>query len=401
MGRKASDKPWLQGATGWWCATLRGKRVYLDKDYRVACRKLKILREQEKRGEQPDKRDWLDSPFRILAAAYLEKLKGLRKPATYRAARYDLVRAGRILPKTLRVSELGIEHLDDLVAAMQEEKWGQKQNQRYSPSTIRDTITTLQGVLNWAVRTRKLDENPLRGYVKPRGRIRRRPITWPEFHRLLRKAGRNFRQFLIAQRLTGCRSGEVAGLLWQWVDLEEGFWIIPDHKTVTTEKEPKPRMIPLPDHVLRMCKRLAKKPHHPNGHVFLNQHGRPYTKDCLVRNMDRLRKRAGIGLKGGERIVLHSNRVSFATEASPRVSAYELAKLLGHTDVRTTFRYTSYSREHLREIQSRAQGGAIRVGASSKGVGQGAVVVVDGDGSPHPALSATFAEPTVPISRVS
>ena len=41
MARKSSGKPWLHGASGWWCATIGGKRKKLDKDYKVACRKLK------------------------------------------------------------------------------------------------------------------------------------------------------------------------------------------------------------------------------------------------------------------------------------------------------------------------------------------------------------------------
>jgi hypothetical protein len=38
MARKASDKPWFHNASGWWCATLNGKRKKLDKDFVVACR---------------------------------------------------------------------------------------------------------------------------------------------------------------------------------------------------------------------------------------------------------------------------------------------------------------------------------------------------------------------------
>jgi hypothetical protein len=36
MARKASDKPWLHNASGWWCATLNGKRKKLDKNFVAA-----------------------------------------------------------------------------------------------------------------------------------------------------------------------------------------------------------------------------------------------------------------------------------------------------------------------------------------------------------------------------
>ncbi len=56
MGRKPSDKPWLHTPSGYWCATVSGGREYLDRDYNVACRKLKPLRRKAKQA-QPVNRD--------------------------------------------------------------------------------------------------------------------------------------------------------------------------------------------------------------------------------------------------------------------------------------------------------------------------------------------------------
>lgn len=103
------------------------------------------------------------------------------------------------------------------------------------------------------------------------------------------------------------------------------------------------------------CRWLARKPHKPEDHVYLNKLGIPYTMDCVVRKMDRLRKRVGIEAKGGEQIVLYSNRHTFGTDSSGRVSDLELAELMGHTDVRTTQRYTHFNVERLQDIQRRAQ----------------------------------------------
>jgi hypothetical protein len=88
-----------------------------------------------------------------------------------------------------------------------------------------------------------------------------------------------------------------------------------------------------------MCRRFARSPHKPGEHVFLNCWGRPYTKDSLVTKMDRIRERAGIAVKGGERIVLYSARHTYGTEAVGRVSDIELAELMGHTEARMTQRY--------------------------------------------------------------
>ena len=77
-----------------------------------------------------------------------------------------------------------------------------------SPTTIKDTITTVQGVLNWAVEFELIDATPLPKYKKPAARCRTRVITRGEFGALLRHSDRNFQRFLMGLRLTGCRPGE-------------------------------------------------------------------------------------------------------------------------------------------------------------------------------------------------
>ena len=103
------------------------------------------------------------------------------------------------------------------------------------------------------------------GYEKPKAHRRTRVITPEEYEKLLAKADPNFRRVITALRMTGCRPGEVRTLIWEWVDLESKLWIIPDHKTVTRQTNPQPRIIPLPDAIVEMCKLLAQQPHKPAG----------------------------------------------------------------------------------------------------------------------------------------
>ncbi len=347
MGRKPSDKPWHHNPTGYWCVTLDGKREYLDRDYQVACRKLKALKARRKR-ERAGGREWLDQPFSVLADEYMADIKARKKAATYSAVRYSLLRALKILGSTLRVAEVRKLHLAKIEQALTAAE--------YSPTTVKHTIAAVQGVFHWAVKHEVLDVNPLVGYDKPKAHRRTRVITPEEYEKLLAKADPNFSRVITVLRLTGCRPGEVRTLIWEWVDLESKLWIVPDHKTVTRQANPQPRIIPLPDKIVEMCKELAQQPHKIENHVFLNKFGKPYTKDCFVRKMDRLRKRAGIEVKAGERIVLYSNRHTYGTEKSARVSSIELAELMGHTDVRTTQRYTHFNTDRLHDIQRRAQG---------------------------------------------
>ncbi len=346
MPRKSSNKPWLHSGSGFWCTWLNGKREYLDKDYKVACRKLRALKADQKRQAEGN-HEWMNVPFAILVDEYLDDVKARRKEDTYDSCRYRLLRALKILGKTVLVGDMRKLHLA---------KIEQKLADDYSPTTVKDTLASVQGVFNWAIEHEMLDTNPLAKYRKPAARRRHRVIEPAEFQALLRHADVNFRRVLLALRMTGCRPGEIRSLIWEWVDLENHMWIFPDHKTITRQQQPRPRLVPLPDAIWKMCAMLAREPHDPSEHVFLNRRGQPYTKDCLVRKMARIRKRAGITTKAGENIVLYSNRHTYATAAVGKVSDTELAEVLGHVDTSMLQRYTHINADRLRDIQRRAQG---------------------------------------------
>ncbi|QEG36203.1 tyrosine-type recombinase/integrase [Bythopirellula goksoeyrii] len=345
MSRPSTGKPWLHESSGYWCSSVERKRVYLDKDYKTACRKLRQLRSERKKAEQGASSEWLTAPISDLADEFLDDILARRKPSTHTNYCYQLLRALSIIGPSTPVVEIGKLHLA---------KIEQKMVGRYSPSTIRDTIAVVQTVYGWAVRHDLLFDNPLVGYEKPRGQARTRIVSPAEFQTLLRHSDQSFRCILLALRWTGCRPVEIRTLVWDWVDLEAGCWILRDHKTITRQRKPRPRIIPLPIPMLKLCKRLSQQNPDPDSFVFLNAHGTPYTKDTLCRKMSRVRKRAGIQMKAGEQLVLYSARHTFGTEASGKVSDIELAELMGHTDVRTTQRYVHIDTDRLKEIQRRA-----------------------------------------------
>lgn len=226
----------------------------------------------------------------------------------------------------------------------------------FSSSTVRDTIAAVQMTFNWALRNDMLDMSPLVGYQKPAAGGRTRIMTDEEFQLLMRHSDVRFRRFLLSLRLTGCRPGELRMLVWSMVDIGAALWILPRHKTVTMQREPRPRIIPLPDSILKMCSWMAAEKSHPDDHVFLNAHGKPYSKDCVVKKMSRIRERAGIEKKSDEHLVLYSNRHTFATNSIGNVADTEFAELLGHTTTRTLRRYVHLNADHLHDIQRRALG---------------------------------------------
>jgi|GEM_PF-5460469 len=148
-----------------------------------------------------------------------------------------------------------------------------------------------------------------------------RTVTDAEFRKLIEHSDNIFRDVLTALKWTGCRPVEIRSLIWEWVDLEQGLWILPDHKTITRQRDPLPRVIPLSPQVLEICQRLALSKHKKSDHVFLNGRGAPYTKDALCRKMSKLRKRAGIELKAGQELVLYHRSDHLARLAQYQTAA--------------------------------------------------------------------------------
>lgn len=351
--RKPQRKPWFHAPSGFWCAQIRGKRHYLDRDPDVSLRKLKKLLQDEKRGDA-GKLEWLDAYFSDLADEFLDDVKARKKPRTYGSYKEMLTLAQKHLGTHLRVGEFKKLHLTKLEGAL---------TRACSSTTVFKALHAVQRVFNWGIENDLLELSPLAGYKKPQPRERTRIIDVDEFQKMLRGSSRPFRRLLLALRLTGARPCELRELRWQEVHLDirlgigeeaSGFLILPEHKTITRQKRPRPRIIPLPAPIRQMLQFLAREPHGPDTHVFLNTDGNPWTRTALHSQMRRLRDRVGLVQKGGENVVLYSNRHSFATSHVGRITDIELADLLGHADIAMTRKYTHVSLERLREIRRRA-----------------------------------------------
>jgi len=72
MARRSTGKPWLHEKSSYWCTSVDRKRVYLDKDYKVASRKLRQLKADLKRSEQGASNEWLNAPIADLADEFLD-----------------------------------------------------------------------------------------------------------------------------------------------------------------------------------------------------------------------------------------------------------------------------------------------------------------------------------------
>ncbi|HYA02004.1 MAG TPA: site-specific integrase [Syntrophobacteria bacterium] len=97
--------------------------------------------------------------------------------------------------------------------------------EKVAPSTLRNVLRTLHGIMKYAVKRRYIDHNPVAEVEKPKGKDERdetkemRTLTLPEIKVFLEKAkDQRDRVLFMAAVLTGLREGELFGLQWGDID---------------------------------------------------------------------------------------------------------------------------------------------------------------------------------------
>jgi integrase len=216
-----------------------------------------------------------------------------------------------------------------------------KRGRPLGPVYINHHLRAAKAMLNWGVDAELLAKNPWRKVKLLPEDGRERIITDAEFQALLRHCtDAEFRQVLIILRYTAARPGELRKLTWPMVKWATHCCVIPtpQHKTGRTQKEKKPRTIPMPTVIERLLRwRQARSTGSPL--VFPAEDGGRWGKDVFSRKFRRLRDRAGIPEKGGEQLVLYSHRHTRLTELGLALPAAILQQVAGHTTFAMTQRY--------------------------------------------------------------
>lgn len=141
-------------------------------------------------------------------------------------------------------------------------------------------------------------------------------------------------QFIIPMLiLTGARKREVLDAKWDEFDLVRKQW------RISVTKAGKPRYVPLSDSVIQMLSTMA---HDESPWIFPNpKTKKPYASIFCA--WDTARKHAGLA-----DVRIHDLRHSFASFlVNAGRSLYEVQKILGHTQIKTTQRYAHLSQDTL------------------------------------------------------
>lgn len=220
-----------------------------------------------------------------------------------------------------------------------------------SDSTRRSNIVAVERVQKYALQFGHLKKPWIRpGDVqKPRQGQRSKFLTADQTERIVEALRPDARAIYRALRLTAARPGELCGA--EIGDLEgsagEAVLVIRKHKTA--RKTGRPRRIVLSAEAEQIVR--AAIGDRLEGPVFTNRRGKAWTRERLSREFRGVRNALGITTE----IVLYCTRHEAATQIVRAVGVAQAQGILGHTDIKTTQRYT-----HLNDDDLRAAAMALR-----------------------------------------
>jgi integrase len=218
----------------------------------------------------------------------------------------------------------------------------------HKPGSVNRVIILLRYLFNCAIRWEipGAERNPTDGIpLLPENNKNERYLSEDEARRLygaVCKSENTMLQYIVPMLiLTGARKREVLDAKWGDFDFERRLWRIP------TTKLGKPRHVPLSDGVLSLLSTMPRNP--KSDHVFANpKTNKPFVS--IFAAWDTARRRIGLA-----DVRIHDLRHSFASLLiNNGRSLYEVQKLLGHTQIKTTQRYAHLAPETLLDASNAA-----------------------------------------------
>lgn len=314
--------------------------TYMDgKRRQVAKRGFKVKRDAENwlRDELDRSRDGATVlPSKVTVGEYLDRWLEVAKhgltPST--ALNYRSIIDGRLKPHVggVRLQEIRPDHIATMLDALREpgaNRRGSAKARPLSETSLVRTVQVLHTALGAAVKQRQLVHNAADGIVKPKQRRSSSMTVWnaEELGTFLGHAsGDRLYPLLRLAAFTGMRRGELLGLRWEHVDLEQGIVTVVaarvkvgttmvDGMTKTTTGQRRIDIDPGTVAALKSwrtaqkAERLAAGPAWQNtGLVFTREDGSPVHADHLAGRFAKLVKGSGV-----KRVRFHDLRHTHAT----------------------------------------------------------------------------------------
>lgn len=218
-----------------------------------------------------------------------------------------------------------------------------------SPVTFNIAFRTLKAAFNRAVRWELIKENPFS--KSKQVRVPEKPFvhfTRDEFVRFIASVNEPVLKDLFCFAvLTGMRQGEIVNLQWSNIDFDQKLIRITNQDGFLT-KTGRSRSVPMNNDVFELLKRL-KSQVTEDANVFVRE-GEKLKQSYVEHKFKQYVRAAGLR----DDLKFHSLRHTFATWlVQSGASIYEIQKLLGHSDIKTTQIYAHLAASELHATVNR------------------------------------------------
>jgi len=207
----------------------------------------------------------------------------------------------------------------------------------------RKDLINIKAMLNWAVENNFLNSNPS-NKIKRIKTPEKLPVFFnqEDFDKLIFTIDSDdIRDLVIFAVNTGIRQGEIINLEFPQVDFINRVITLDNQNHITKSK--RVRSIPLNEITLQILNTRVRKI--GSSYVF-TLNGNKFNQDFLIHKFKKYVLKARLNPK----LNFHALRHTFASWLVQRgVSIYEVSKLLGHSDIKTTEIYSHLRVEDLRE----------------------------------------------------
>jgi integrase len=264
-------KPWYRADRRVWTVTINGKRHNLGPIKKDALDRFKALMQQPRREKV------VADHVAVVIDEFLDWVKRNRSEATFEWYRWRLQHFIDRHPD-LRIHDLKPYHV---------EKWAGGGDR--AKTTRRNLMRSVKRCLKWAVAQGYLESSPIAQLEIPGGQSRDVYIPPEEFARLLTFVpDENLRSLLSVTYSCGSRPQESLRVEARHADLSRSRWVFPASEAKVKDQ---PRVVYLSEEGVRITEELMRR--YPEGPLFRNASGRPWTSDAIGCAFDRLAIRMG------------------------------------------------------------------------------------------------------------
>ena len=308
-----------------------GKRTCISCKTRIKSEALKYLSEFQRQTKEESNNDIKRITLKDFTWEYLKYSEVIHSPKTNYTVKYFVKSLLKYYP-SIEVGDLNQKMVLDYI---------QFRLRTTTPYTAKRELAYLSAMCKWGIINNYLSFNPTSGIKRPKV-PEKQPLflSKQELSTLIDTIDDDdFKDLVLFAVNTGMREGELLSLEWGQIDFKNKLILLNNRKNLTKSK--KVRSIPLNEVALNI---VSKRFKNRKGNIVFTYNDNPMKQLFVSHKFKKYVRKADIN----QDLSFHSLRHTFASWLIHNgASIYQVSKLLGHSDIKTTEIYAHLRSEDL------------------------------------------------------